>query len=265
MDKHDVIRFTDVCFSYGKREVLHNVSFSITPQTFTGVVGPNGGGKTTLLKLMLGLLKPDRGTVHIFGENPARARVRIGYVMQHMQYDEKFPATVRDIVLMGRTGKSLFGFFNAQDKIAASHALDMVEMERFSAQPFAALSGGQQQRVLIAQALVGEPEVLLLDEPTANIDSEGEKNINALLVRLAGKLTVITVSHNVNMVVNTVSHVLCVNHTATLGPIGALHPDGLINATNMTMLHHGAACQVFDASHVHATPHKASQNTEGSA
>jgi zinc transport system ATP-binding protein len=242
-----VVDFKNVCFSYNGHEVLHNVSFTAGANSFTGIVGPNGGGKTTLLRLMLGLIKPQRGSVSIFGASAEKARGRVGYVMQHMDYDSSFPATALDVALMGRAGKRSWGFYGASDKKAALDALDMVGLSGAAGRSFATLSGGQQQRSLIAQALAGSPRLLLLDEPTANIDAEGDEAIHRLLNTLASQLTVITVSHNINTVLKCVSHVLCVNKTAAISPLEQLSPETISCAcgSDMAVLHHARSCQVF--------------------
>ncbi|MBD3421633.1 MAG: ATP-binding cassette domain-containing protein [Chitinivibrionales bacterium] len=148
-----VVAFDKVCFSYTDQEVLHDVSFEVEPGSFIGVVGPNGAGKTTLLKLIPGLLKPGRGAIKVFGNSPRKARPHISYVMQHMDFDEKFPATVDDIVIMGRVGKQKWGPYTAADKKVAQQSLEKVGMSGLGDRPFAQLSGGQRQRALIAQAL----------------------------------------------------------------------------------------------------------------
>ncbi len=260
-----IIQFTDVCFSYEEQEVLHNVSFGVEPNCFVGVVGPNGGGKTTLLRLLLGLEKPDRGKVTVFGKHPSETRKEVAYVMQHMHYDPKFPASVLDIVLMGRIGIRRIGMYGADDKKAAAAALEKVGLPNYETRGFARLSGGQQQRVLIAQALSGEPRLLLLDEPTANIDQEGEKAIHAMLTDLRDKLTIVSVSHNVNTVLSTVTHVLCVNGTAVLNPISELHPDTIARTygDEMAVLRHAYNCHIFDSSRTKGTPHRAQPRDKG--
>jgi zinc transport system ATP-binding protein len=246
-----VIAFDNVCFSYGSHEVLHNVTFTIEEKSFIGIVGPNGGGKTTLLRLILGLESPDKGSVMLLGDKPEKKRGEVGYVMQQMHYDERFPATVLDIVLIGRTtSRSLF-FFSKNDKMRALQALTEVGMENFSKRSFAQLSGGQRQRVLIAQALCGDPKILLLDEPTANIDIEGEEAVNLLLNKLAHNLTVVSVSHNINTVLKTVSHVICVNKTIAMSSLDAMHPDVLARASggDLAVLHHEISCRVYGKSY----------------
>jgi zinc transport system ATP-binding protein len=247
----NVVVFENVCFSYGKHEVLHGVSFTVEANSFLGIVGPNGGGKTTLLRLALGLERPDKGKVSLFDKNPVESRSRTGYVMQHLRYDEKFPVTVFDVVLMGCTGKKTFGFFSKKEKSLAAQALDEVGMEGFEHQPFNSLSGGQRQRVLIAQALSGNPEMLILDEPTANIDIEGEEAINILLNNLSKRLTVVSVSHNINTVLRTVSHVLCVNKTTAMSRLDEMHPDTIARAAggDLAVLHHELNCRVHGISH----------------
>jgi zinc transport system ATP-binding protein len=258
------VQFADVCFSYGEQEVLHNVSFALDRGSFVGVVGPNGGGKTTLLRLALGLLRPHRGRVSVFGMRPEHCRGRVGYVMQHMQYDPRFPATSLDIVLMGRAGIRRFGPYTGEDRQRAHYALAQVGLPDVGRRPFAQLSGGQRQRVLIAQALASDPELLLLDEPTANVDSEGERAIHDLLLSLNEHLTIVSVSHNVNMVLRTVTHVLCVNATAVLNPIAELHPDTLARASggDMAVLHHERSCHVYDPTDSRARPHAAHVNLD---
>lgn len=256
--KKDAVTFTDVCFAYAEEEVLHNLSFSIAPNSFVGVVGPNGGGKTTLLRLMLGLIAPDRGTVSVLGTRPRKARKRIGYVMQHMDYDSRFPALVLDIVLMGRIGQRPMGPYSREDVRKAQQSLAHVGLSGFDKRSFSELSGGQQQRVLIAQALSGEPELLLLDEPTANIDMEGEQAIHSMLTALKQHMTIVSVSHNVNTVLKAATHVLCVNKTAVLNPIEELHPDTIAHTygNEIAVIHHEASCHVYDSSRSRQIPHR---------
>ncbi|HBO46464.1 MAG TPA: ABC transporter, partial [Planctomycetaceae bacterium] len=159
-----------VSFAYDAVPVVEDVTVTIDQGESICIVGPNGGGKTTLVKLILGLLTPDKGTVRVFGQSPRQARLRVGYMPQYAQHDLQFPATVMDIVLMGCLGKpglaGLFGWHGAESRRDALDALDRVGMADFGRRKHAALSGGQRQRVLIARALASNPELLLLDEPT---------------------------------------------------------------------------------------------------
>lgn len=237
-----IIRMTDVSFSYNGQPVLEDVNLAITPRDFVTVLGPNGGGKTTLLKLMLGLLRPTRGTVRMFGQEPQAARVRIGYMPQHAQVDPSFPARVLDVVLMGRLRKGRrWGPFGRDDRRAAMKALADVEMEPLARRPFAELSGGQRQRVLIARALVGEPELLLFDEPTANLDVVIEGEIHHLLCRLNRHIAVVTVSHDVGFVTHCVRTVVCVNRRVWVHPTEELTGDRIaeVYGGSLRMVRHG--------------------------
>jgi zinc transport system ATP-binding protein len=249
MNDHEVVlRFDRVCFSYGREEVLHDISFDIRGRWFVGIVGPNGGGKTTLLRLALGLEKPSGGTVRLLGDRPGVNRLHVGYVMQHQQFDARFPVSVLDIALMGLSKGCKIGFFGKRDKDAALGALEQVGIVDLAGHPFAELSGGQRQRALMAQALVGKPGLLMLDEPTANIDSQGEAAIHDLLRTLAGEQTILMVSHNVNTVLECATHVLCVNRSAVLNPLSDMHPDILKRARGggVAILHHELTCGVFN-------------------
>jgi zinc transport system ATP-binding protein len=225
-DAGPVVEVGDLSFSYDGVTVLKDVRFILQPRDFVGVVGPNGGGKTTLLKLLLGLLKPSRGTVRVYGQPPGRVRHRIGYVPQHFLYDANFPVLVRDVVLMGRLGRGLgLGPFRRSDKEAASTALGEVGLSELERRPFANLSGGQRQRVLIARALVSEPGLLLLDEPTANIDLAVEKALSGLLRELNERMTILMVTHDVTFVAEAVEKVICVNRTVAQHPTDAVCGD----------------------------------------
>ena len=205
------IYMEDLWFSYGSNPVLEDVNIAIPQGDFVSVVGPNGGGKTTLLKLMLGLLKPSRGLTRVLGEIPEKARIRIGYMPQHSQLDPEFPATVMDVALMGRLGHGGFlGRYSKEDKEIAISSIELVGLQDFRKKPFSAISGGQRQRLFIARALACEPEILLLDEPTANLDVVMEGDLYDLLQTLNQRLTIIMVSHDLGFVSSIVKSVICV-------------------------------------------------------
>jgi zinc transport system ATP-binding protein len=186
------------------------------------IVGPNGGGKTTLVKLILGLLEPSVGEIRVFGKPPKTARSRIGYMPQHLLYDPLFPVTVSDIVLMGRLRngglRGFFGWPDALDRETASEVLRQVGMEDFSRRPFSSLSGGQRQRVLIARALAGRPDLLLLDEPTSNVDTLVEAQLLELLGKLNERMTIMMVTHDLGFVSEMVEKVVCVNRRVAVHP-----------------------------------------------
>ena len=239
MDKTDkavdlIVNAENLWFSYNGDPVLANVSFTINQFEFTSVVGPNGGGKTTLLKLILGLLKPDRGTIRVLGKSPEQARPKIGYVPQQFQFDHKFPIRVIDVVLMGRlTGWR--GLYSRQDRRVALRALEQVELSEFSRRHIAELSGGQRQRVLIARALATEPLLLLLDEPTAHIDMAAQQEFYTFIERLKEQLTILMVTHDVAFVAPFVKSVLCVNRNVVMHPTVAITPEVINNLYGETM------------------------------
>lgn len=194
------------------RTVLEEVFLEVEEGDFLGLIGPNGGGKTTLLKAILGLIKPSRGRVLVFGMNPEAARTRVGYLPQKSLFDQKFPVSSIEVVMMGRYGrKGLFGRYCAEDKDAALAALAAVGMEEQADREIGALSGGQQQRIFVARALVSEPDLLLLDEPATGIDSSRQREFYELLRDLNENMTIIMVSHDISAVSTYVNKIACVN------------------------------------------------------
>jgi zinc transport system ATP-binding protein len=259
MGDHPAIEFVDVCFAYERREILHNVNLRVERGALVAVVGPNGGGKSTMIKLALGLLNPVRGSVRICGQPPEQARRRVGYVPQHLLYDPVFPVCALDVVLMGRSERHAFGPYRRADREAALAALDQVELTPLAKRPFARLSGGERQRVLVAQALVTEPDLLLLDEPTANVDSVVEHKIYELLKQLNQRMTIVVVSHNLNVVTRNASHVACVNRTASILPMTATAREHLhaVYHGDVAVLQHEQTCHVIDPTAALHTPHRA--------
>ena len=174
--RNEAIALEDVWVRYGDNTVLQEVNLKVCEKDFLGVIGPNGGGKTSLLKVIMGLVQPMRGTARVFGEEPGRSWQRTGYVPQQIMLDRNFPISVHDTVLMGRLGqKTIFKGYGKDDLAAAEEALMAVEMCDYSGRQIGKLSGGQLQRVLIARALASKPDLLLLDEPTAGIDIVGQE------------------------------------------------------------------------------------------
>ena len=211
----------NVSFSYGDEPVIENAHFHIQEGSFVSFIGPNGGGKSTLVKLILGLLEPDRGFISIFGGTPREQRSLLGYVPQFSHFDPDFPINIRDVVLMGRLRKGLH-FLNREDREAVERALALVGLEGFGSRSYSRLSGGQRQRVLIARALATEPRVLVLDEPTSSVDLEAETQLYRLLMELNRKVTVILVSHDLDFVAEQVNKVICIDRKVVIHPTGKL-------------------------------------------
>ncbi len=209
-----VIELAGVSFSYSGTSVLESIDLALQRGEFIGIVGPNAGGKSTLLKLILGLLTPSRGRIRVLGQEPKQTQQAIGYVPQYPTFARDFPITVEQAVLLGRIGTGrMLGGFRRTDRVAVQQALADVEGEALSKRPIRTLSGGQLQRVLLARALVCDPEILILDEPTANIDQRLEYNIFDKLRELQGAKTILVVSHDIGFISSYVSRVACVNRT----------------------------------------------------
>jgi zinc transport system ATP-binding protein len=210
-----VIELTDVSFAYDiGPPALEHVSLIVEGGEFLGLVGPNGGGKSTLLKLVLGLLRPASGEVRVAGGTPRASRKVIGYVPQYARFARDFPISVEETVLMGRLGATrLMGGYRAADREAAHVAMKETEVLELRRRPLGTLSGGQLQRVLVARALACDPRILILDEPTANIDMRAETEIFDLFKALNQRMTIVVVSHDIGFISRYVTRVACVNRT----------------------------------------------------
>jgi manganese/zinc/iron transport system ATP- binding protein len=225
-----IIRFEDVSLGYGQRTVLSGLTFSILEGDLLGLVGPNGAGKTTLLRALLGALKPRVGRIQWMDE------LRFGYVPQRSTLDYNWPFDAISVVLMGTYDRiGLLKRPGAAERAAAREALEHVAMGAHADRPFNSLSGGQKQRVLIARALVGRPNVLVLDEPTDGMDLVSTTAILGLVRDLhsAGRLTVIVVSHQLNEVGNYVKRLALV----TEGKFQIGNTEDILTATNLTDLY----------------------------
>ncbi len=209
-----IIEIKNLDFSYERETVLNNVNLSVKEKDFVAVIGPNGGGKSTLLKLMLGLLKPDKGNIHIDGRSPREASSCIGYVPQNIHINSNFPVTVMDVVLMGTLGGHRhFSRWSADNRRNALSALERMDMAAHANRKIGMLSGGQRQRVFIARALATQPKLLLLDEPTASIDTKGQTDLYQLLKEINQEITVLVVSHDLLAISRYVKSVACVKRT----------------------------------------------------
>jgi zinc transport system ATP-binding protein len=247
------IEIESVSFVAKGREILKNINFTHEEGRFLGIVGPNGGGKTTLVRTILGLVRPTSGRVRVFGQDPESLLSRnnvFGYLPQHQNIDPNFPATALDIVFMGRYKKA--GFFKwrgRKDREKAVECLSIMGVEHVKDLQYSHLSGGQQQRVSIARALAGEPKILVLDEPSTGIDVVGQEDFYHLLKGLQKKmgLTILMVSHDIGTVTTYVDEIACLNIQLHYhgNPLGALNEKVMTSlyGKSVDLLVHSDVCE----------------------
>lgn len=242
-----MIQIENVTYSYSPdgRPALDNVNLTIPQGEFVSIVGPNGGGKSTLIKLILGLLRPQTGKILLFGESPERSRRKVGYAPQQARVDFNFPINVLDVVLAGRFGaaegrrKFFFGpRFSRSDKEEALAALEKMQVADLAKKSFGDLSGGQRQRVLIARALCSKPQLLVLDEPTNNIDPARAERFYELLASLSKSASILMASHDLGVVSKLVDSVVCVNRFVHI------HPTSEFNGKLVSELYNADVCLV---------------------
>lgn len=217
-------------FAYDHDFVLEDISVSVEKGDFVAVVGPNGGGKTTLVKLITGRLQPTRGTLTVLGGPPVKAGARIGYVPQFSTMDASFPITVLDVVLQGLFRKDLVGPVWKKDAVEQGlRSMDQLGIAQLGRRRFGELSGGQKQRALLARALVSSPELLILDEPTSSVDIAVEEDIYELLREMNRVMTILLVTHDITFVSSYVNKVMCLNRRSACHATGdiALEREGL--------------------------------------
>lgn len=222
-----VIDIDKVSFNYTDVPVLREISLRIHAAEFIGIIGPNASGKSTLLKLILGLLAPDTGTISRFDQTGKADRAGlIGYVPQHVGFARDFPITVKEVVLLGHVSAMAMPFgYSRRQLEAAEQAMAALEIEALGRRQIGRLSGGQLQRVLIARALVSGPEVLILDEPTSSVDARAEEDIYALLKKYSERMTIIIVSHDIAFISGYVDRVACLNQTLICHDTRAINGD----------------------------------------
>jgi zinc transport system ATP-binding protein len=210
-----LIEIKNLYANYDGEIVLENINLTIQKNDFIGLIGPNGGGKTTLLKIILGLLEPKNGFIRVMGSTPKQGRSLIGYVPQFAVFDSDFPISVHDVVRMGRLGPDrLFKPYTEQDDAIVMERLAWVDMVAQKDRSLSELSGGQRQRVYIARALANEPSILLLDEPTISVDIEARAKIYKLLHDInQNGVTILLVSHDLNVISSYVKTIGCLNRT----------------------------------------------------
>jgi len=223
---NEIVRLANVSFRFGDNDVLENISLSIYSSDLLAILGPNGGGKTTLLKIILGILKPSTGSVKLFGSTPEKGRKNVGYLPQLNVLDFTFPINVFDAVLMGRYSQ-IARSYRAADYSATKDALEMVGMYSLRGRHISMLSGGQLQRILIARALVRNPGLLLLDEPMSGVDPQSQASFYDLINKLNEIMAVVFVTHDISAISTYFEKVVCLNkklfyHGPKEGSIGKL-------------------------------------------
>ena len=244
----EVISVRHLWAGYNGEPVLEDVTFSVKELDFIGLIGPNGGGKTTLLKVLLGLLVPARGDVWVMGQSVKAGRRHIGYLPQSVEFDRDFPIRVWDVVRMGRLNRRrLLQRYTAEDDESVAEALRSVRMLDLRNHPIGALSSGQRQRVYIARALATEPHILLLDEPMASVDPQASAGIYELLRQLNERITILMVSHDMSAISSHVKTVGCLNRRLFYHGEKQVTPDVLALAYQcpIDLIAHGVPHRVF--------------------
>ncbi|HZJ84613.1 MAG TPA: ABC transporter ATP-binding protein [Syntrophomonadaceae bacterium] len=213
MDKREkAIEIKNLYVSLNGHLILRDINLDIAQGDFLGIIGPNGGGKSTLLKTILGLIKPDYGSIKILGKGIKKGRHYIGYVPQYAQFDRDFPISVEEVVLQGRLGKRKIIRYSKADLAKVEEILTQLEIDNLYKRQIGELSGGERQRVLVARALASNPKILLLDEPTASTDERFSADFYDLLNILNQTITIVLVSHDISAISTYVKNIACLNH-----------------------------------------------------
>jgi len=244
VDVRDVTVFKD------NQKILDSVSFKIEEGQSYAVIGPNGGGKTTLLKVIIGLIKPDEGSVRIYGDIPEKNRWLLGYVPQFHTFDFMYPVTVRDMVLSGRLGhiSGIRKIYSDNDLKIAEEALSLLGISELSERPLGELSGGEQQRAIIARAIAGKPKILLLDEPTVYVDSPTEDRFHEILAELHKKMTIVLITHDIGVLSSDIDMIACLNRKIYTHNTNEITDDMLLSAYKcpVDLIAHGLAHRVLE-------------------
>jgi zinc transport system ATP-binding protein len=250
-----LVEVRNLSFGYGREKILDGIDLEIQPRDFLAVIGPNGGGKTTLLKILLGLLQPWSGEIR---SRLSGRRGSLGYVPQFATFERNFPLRVTDVVLMGLLGqRGLLKRYSRKDRAMVQAALERFDLERLEHQPVDELSGGQTQRVLIARALVSKPEILFLDEPTASIDAESRETLRTLLLELNREIPVVIVTHDLSSLPDTVKNIACLNRELFYHPSGEIPTETLekVYGCHVDLISHGHPHRVLPDHGSPESPH----------
>ena len=218
MPNNPIIEIKNLSAGYDERTVLHDVNLSVYQRDFLGIIGPNGGGKTTLIKCILGLLKPTGGEI-LFHSERSTSAFTMGYLPQYNSIDRKFPITIKEVILSGLSSKkSLISRYSAEHREKAHEVILRMGLEGLEERAIGALSGGQLQRALLGRAIISDPEVIILDEPSTYIDKQFEARLYELLAEINKECAIILVSHDIGTILQQVKSVACVNETLDYHP-----------------------------------------------
>jgi zinc transport system ATP-binding protein len=254
MNSENLVEVRDVTFGYGREVILDHVSLDVERRDFLAVIGPNGGGKTTLLKVILGLVRPWSGSVAFHLRSGSDPRGCLGYVPQFSTFDKDFPLRLGDMVLMGRLGsRALLRPYSRADRAAADLAMDRLNLRPLARAHVSEVSGGQLQRALIARALVSDPDVLFLDEPTASIDAESRETLRELLADLNRTIPIVVVTHDVTSFAPMVSRIACINRRLFYHGAPDLSREVMeeVYGCPVELVTHGVPHRVLDDHHHH--------------
>ncbi len=246
MNDQALITLENVSYGYGNSTILENVNLAINPSDYIVVIGPNGGGKTTLIRLIMGLLKPQTGEISY---NLKTSVHQIGYVPQFSLFEWQFPLTVRDVIRMGRMSRrGLMARFTKSDDQAVNRVAAKLQIEFLLGSMIGELSGGELQRVLISRALISNPELLILDEPTASIDADSRNILNNILIELNKEIPIIMITHDAAVITPQITRIACVNRKFFLHESGEVprHTLEEVYGCPIELIAHGVPHRVLE-------------------
>lgn len=242
-----IIEINNLTYSYGDQNAIQDVTLTVYSNDFLAVIGPNGGGKSTLVKLIVGQLSPLSGSIKVFGVSPEQARSQIGYLPQYIIFDRSYPIEVIDVVRMSRLSKGVFHIFSDSDTHLALEKLRQFGVEKLANRPFSQLSGGEKQRVLLARAIMNSPKLLILDEPTTGVDSKTQSEFYKLLHQLNNEMAIVMISHDLSAVSQHVKSIACMNQVCVYHGTKELSPSDLehIYGCDIELIAHGTPHRVI--------------------
>lgn len=256
MNNTTLIKIENLSAGYEKKTVLHDINLEITEKDFLGIIGPNGGGKTTLVKVILGLLKPTKGKIFFYDNGETVEKIGIGYLPQYNYIDKKFPISVYEVVLSGlNRQKTLLSKFTKEHHKRVEETLIMMGLEGLEDKPIGQLSGGQMQRTFLGRAIVSNPKAIILDEPNTYIDKRFEARLYSLLEEINKQRTIILVSHDIGSVLQNVKSIACVNGTLDYHPQSETSAEWIEERLHcpIELLGHGELPHRILKNHSHST------------